>query len=236
VDIVSPDADLTPYALVLAPLFMLVSEEQGNCIESYVEQGGTFVTTYFSGMVDEHYRAWLGGYPGPLRRLLGIWVEEFDPLPVGKTNTLLSNKEHEGWEGTYTCDHWCDIVHLEGAHALSVFGDDFYAGSPAITEHSFGQGRALYIATRPDAACLDALLRRLQTQLELPLPLQVPENVEVIQRQGTTYATYTFVLNHSSSAQRITLPQPFYDVLTQQIHKQDVLLAGRGCAILRPLH
>ena len=68
VDIVSPEADLLSYTLVLAPLFTLVSEEQGERIEGYVEQGGTFVTTYFSGMVDEHYRTWLGGFPGPLRR------------------------------------------------------------------------------------------------------------------------------------------------------------------------
>lgn len=235
VDIVSPETDLTSYTLVLAPLFMLVSAEQGTYIERYVEQGGTFVTTYFSGMVDEQYRAWTGGFPGPLRRTLGIWVEEFDALPAGKTNTLLSNRVQTDWNGTYTCDHWCDIVHLEGATALSVFGDDFYAGSPAITEHRFGLGRALYIATRPDSDCLDALLQRLQTQLEITVPLQAPKDVEVIQRQDA-HTTYTFILNHSSTAQRIPLPQPMCDVLTQQSHEQDILLAATGCAILRPLH
>ena len=234
VDVVSPEADLTPYTLVLAPLFTLVSEEQGERIESYVEQGGTFVTTYFSGMVDEHYRAWQGGFPGPLRHTLGIWVEEFDPLPIGKTNTLLSNQAQQNWNGTYTCDHWCDIVHLEGAHALSVFGDDFYAGSPAITEHHFGLGRALYVATRPDDACISALMSRLQLQLELTAPLQAPKDVEVVQRQNAQ-TVYTFILNHSSTAQRITLPQPMCDVLTQQSHEQDILLQATDCAILQPL-
>ena len=82
VDVVSPDADLTPYTLVVAPLFTLVSAEQGARIERYVEQGGTFVTTYFSGMVDEHHRAWQGGFPGPLRHTLGIWVRRVStPYP-----------------------------------------------------------------------------------------------------------------------------------------------------------
>jgi beta-galactosidase len=234
VDIVSPDADLSPYTLVLAPLFMLVSEEQGAQIEHYVEQGGTFLTTYFSGMIDEHYRAWLGGYPGPLRRTLGIWVEEFDPLPGGKTNTLLINVGQEDWSGTYTCDHWCDVVHLEGAHALSLFGDDFYAGNPAITEHEFGLGRALYIATRPDTACLDALLKRLEMQLQLTASLEVPEEVEVIQRQDA-HTVYTFILNHSSTTQQITLPDPMCNVLTQEVHEHTLELEATDCAILRPL-
>jgi beta-galactosidase len=52
--------------------------------------------------------------------------------------------------GTYNCDPSCDILHLEGAQALATFEDDFYAGYPAITEHRFGRGRALYVATRPE--------------------------------------------------------------------------------------
>jgi beta-galactosidase len=234
VDIVSPETDLTPYTLVLAPLLTLISKEQGEDIERYVEQGGTFVTTYFSGMVDEYYRAWLGGFPGPLRRTLGIWVEEFDPLPVGKTNTLLSSHAQQDWDGTYICDHWCDIVHLEGAQALSIFGDDFYAGSPAITENHLGLGSAFYIATRPEDACITALMSKIQTQLGLIAPLQVPQGVEVIQRQHAQ-TVYTFILNHSSIAQRIALPQPMCDVLTQQSHEQDIVLQATGCAILRPL-
>ena len=114
------------------------------------------------------------------------------------------------------------------------FGDDFYAGSPAITEHHFRLGRALYIATRPDDSCIAALMSRLQTQLELTVPLQVPKDVEVAQRQNAQIV-YTFLLNHSSTAQRITLPQPMCDMLTQQSHEQDILLQATDCAILHPL-
>jgi beta-galactosidase len=234
VDIVSPDDDLSPYVLVLAPLLMLVTEEQGARIEHYVERGGVFVASYLSGLIDENYRAWLGGYPGPLRRVLGIWVEEFDPLPAEKTNTIVSSQIDEDWSGTYTCDHWCDIVHLEGARALSIFGQDFYAGSPAITEHQFGQGRAFYVATRPEAVCLGALMELLRTQLGLAVPFQAPEGVEVIQRQRS-HTTYTFVLNHSDSAQRIALPQAMCDVLTQQTYEQDILLGAKDVVILCPL-
>ena len=47
--------------------------------------GGHLVTTYFSGVVDENDHVWLGGYPGALRDLLGIRIEEFGPLLDGET-------------------------------------------------------------------------------------------------------------------------------------------------------
>ncbi len=235
VDVISPDDTLDGYDLVLAPLFNQVSEAQGLAIESYVEQGGTFLTGYFSGIVDEDHLAWVGGSPGPLRNALGIWVEEFDPLPEGATNTLVSTPEALDWQGTYQCERWCEVVHLEGARVLSVFGTDFYAGSPAITEHAFGAGHALYIATRPDAACLDALIDRLQKQLGIMPALYAPEGVEVTQRQGAQ-ETYTFLLNHLPTAQHVALDQPMRDVLTQQTYGQEVRLPAWGVVLLIPVH
>ena len=50
---------------------------------SSCERAGTFLTTFFSGIVNETDLVTLGGYPGELRRLLGIWVEEIDALLPG---------------------------------------------------------------------------------------------------------------------------------------------------------
>ncbi|GCE30361.1 beta-galactosidase [Dictyobacter alpinus] len=233
VDIISPDHDLTPYQLVLAPLFNMVGQEQGEAIQSYVEQGGTFLTTYFSGMIDQFHRAWLGGFPGPLRRTLGIWVEEFDPLPDSKTNTIVGLRAEDDWGETYSCDHWCDVVHLEGAQALSVFGQDFYAGQPAITEHHYGNGTALYVATRPNAKCLDALMARLQQKLGLTAPLIVPQGVEVTRREGEQL--YYFLLNHLQTEQCICLPRPMRDTITEKVYQQELQLPAYGVAILTPV-
>ncbi|HZR42257.1 MAG TPA: beta-galactosidase [Ktedonobacteraceae bacterium] len=233
VDIISPDDALEGYDLVLAPLFNLISQEQGTAIERYVEQGGTFLTTYFSGVIDENHCAWLGGAPGPLRRTLGIWVEEFDPLPEGVTNTLVSTPEAEGWEESYSCEHWCEVVHLEGAQVLSVFGADFYAGRPAITMHALGNGRAFYVATRPDAACLDTLIGDLVQQISTHHELLAPQGVEVTQRHGEQ-TTYTFLLNHLRTEQDVTLFQPMRDILTQQVYEQELRLPAFGVAILIP--
>ena len=232
VDVVSPDQDLSGYSLVIAPLLNMVSAEQGTAIERYVEGGGTFLTTFFSGVVDESDRAWLGGYPGPLRRTLGIWVEEFDPLEPDMQNRVLVPEGSKLAHGTYNCDLWCDVVNLEGAEALATFEDDFYTGHPAITENRFGQGRALYVATQPDPALVANLVGSLVDELEIVPPLEAPPGVEVTRREADD-RSYTFVLNHNeNSTVHVALPAPMQNILTGKKHDHVLILPPHEVAIL----
>ena len=231
VDVVPPDRDLSGYDLVIAPLLNMVSAEQGAALTRYVENGGAFLTTFFSGVVDENDRAWLGGYPGPLRKMLGLWVEEFDPLTPDMGNQVVVPEGAGLPAGRYACDLWCDLVHLEGAQALATYGEDFYAGRPAITEHRFGQGRALYVATRPEAPLIAALVERLLDDRDVTAPLDAPPGVEITRREGEG-RSYTFVLNHNPHPARIPLPAPMQDLLTGQTHEQSLLLPPLEVAIL----
>jgi beta-galactosidase len=232
VDVVSPEGDLSGYDLVIAPLLNMVSEQQGASIERYVEQGGTFVTGYFSGVVDEDTRAWLGGYPGPLRKALGIWVEEFDPLEPEQANTIVVEDGGRLPVGSYRCDRWCDLVNLEGAVALAGYGKDFYAGRPAITEHTFGKGKAIYVATRPEKRLVDALLGGLLDELKITAPLSVPAGVEVTRREGNG-RSYLFVLNYNEETVQIPLPEEMEELLNGGGKVTKLELPARGVAVLR---
>ncbi|MBI1880391.1 MAG: beta-galactosidase trimerization domain-containing protein, partial [Chloroflexi bacterium] len=231
VDIISPDSPLEDYDLVIAPLLYMVSEQQGVTIERYVAAGGVFLTTYFSGIVAEDGRAWLGGYPGPLRRTLGIWVEEVDPLPPGQSNSLVIPDSERLSPGSYTCDLWDEVLHLEGARALAQFRHDFYAGWPAVTEHHFGQGWAYYIATRPEPQFLDQMLGVILTDLGITAPLPAPDGVEVTRRLAGEQE-FMFILNHHPEEREIALPEPMRDLLTGRVFEHRLSLAGRGVAIL----
>jgi beta-galactosidase len=232
VDIISPDSPFEAYDLVIAPLLYMVSEQQGRAIERYVEKGGAFLTTYFSGIVAEDGRAWLGGYPGPLRRTLGIWVEEVDPLESPRqSNSLVIPAGESLPPGAYTCDLWGEVLHLEGARALGHFGQDFYAGRPAVTEHHFGQGWAYYIATRPEPRFLDQMLAQILHELGITAPLVAPAGVEVTQR-CVGEQRFTFVLNHHLEEQEVLLSEPMHDLLSGQVYGQRIALAGRGVTIL----
>ncbi|MBJ6923168.1 beta-galactosidase trimerization domain-containing protein, partial [Vibrio cholerae] len=78
-DIIEQLCDFTPYKIIVAPMLYLIKPGVAERLEAFVEQGGTLVATYWSGIVDQNDLCFLGGFPGgegsPLRRTLGIWAE-----------------------------------------------------------------------------------------------------------------------------------------------------------------
>ncbi|HZJ87315.1 MAG TPA: beta-galactosidase, partial [Erysipelothrix sp.] len=153
VDFVTRGQKLDDYKLVIAPTLYMVEKEDVKIIEDFVENGGQFITTYMSGIVNESDNVHLGGYPGPLKDLLGIWVEEFDALAPEQRNHIDFNNTE------YACGLMCDILHLEGAQALATYKDDFYKGHPALTVNKVGKGNAYYVASSFETDLLEALLK-----------------------------------------------------------------------------
>ncbi len=235
VDIIEPNQSLAGYDLVIAPLLYMLSDSEATAIEQFVEAGGTFVTTYLSGIVDHNSRAWLGGYPGPLRRTLGVWIEEMDPLLPGQTNVVVAPEGTLLASDAYQCDQWCDIVQLEGASSIATFGEDFYTGQPAITEHQFGAGRSYYVATRPETRLLEHLLGSIVSACGVRAPLIAPQGIEVIERSGAT-GRFSFLLNHHPEEQTISLLETMRDLLSGVIHHGAITLPKYGVAILVSLH
>ncbi len=228
VDIVFSDSDLSAYAVVIAPMLSMVKPGVAERFEEFVQRGGTYVATVFSGVVDEHDLAFQG-YPGPLRRMLGIRVEEIDALFPDQTNQIVML---DG-SGSYICTDLCDIVHTEGAAVLATYGDDFYAGTPVVTEHPFGQGRAYYIASHPEDRFLDDFYERILALSGIAPLLESPKGIEVTLRQ-TDQRRLLFVLNHTPATANIRLPsgQHFWDYLGRCALTDALELPGYGVSIL----
>ena len=74
-----------------------------------------------------------GGYPGELRKLLGIWVEEIDALLPEQKNRIVLKETYGDLQGEYGCGMLCDLLHSEGAEVIAEYGDDFYKGMPVVT-------------------------------------------------------------------------------------------------------
>lgn len=226
VDFVRPGADLSPYRVVLIPNLYLVAEGVAANLERFVHDGGRLIMSFFSGIVDADDHILLGGYPSPFRRLLGIRIEEFDPYPQGHTNRI-----RDAGGSTYSCTLWSDVIDLEGAEALAVFEEDFYAGHPAVTRHAWGDGTALYLGTQPDESYMDALLRRTCDSAGVRPPLQAPPGVEVT-RRVTENGSYLFVLNHTLEHVDVQLPASMNDLLSGERAADSFRLEPRGAAIL----
>ena len=209
VDVLYADSDLSQYDIVIAPMMYMVKADFAERVKRFVAQGGTFVSTYFSGIVDETDLAFENGYPGPLADMLGIWVEEIDALYEGESNSIVM----ADGSGTFTCDHLTDLLHPEGADVLATYGSDFYVGMPVLTKNQYGAGAAYYIASNPEDAFLDAFYSSVLAEKGIQPVWKAPAGVEIAVRQKEDQS-FVFVLNHNAQAVDVDLGSgTFHDLL-----------------------
>lgn len=202
VDIISQSQDLGQYDIVVAPVLCMADKSFAERCKTFVSSGKTFITTFFSGLVDENDSVLPGGYPGAFRDFLGIWVEETDALLPGQSNQVFI----PGTDEHYRCGLLCDVVHLRGAQAKALYGGDYYAGMPCVTENRYGSGYGVYVATAPEDPYLEKLARHYCKQYGIRAPLDVPQRVEVTERSKGG-KNFIFVLNHTARQQTIHLPE-----------------------------
>lgn len=219
VDMIPIDAELGKYDLVAAPVLYMVKEGMQKSIEKYVAAGGTFVTGFMSGIVNESDNVYLGGYPGPLRALAGIWAEEIDALAPEQSNEI----RFKDWT-TDQCGLLCDIIHLEGAEEIARYESDFYAGTPAVTEHGFGKGRVYYVGTMLSESGLAKVLKSACDKAGIAPVIGEETELEVAKRVTDTEDIY-FVMNFKDK--ELPLPAVFagkQDLLTGAAQKENEML------------
>ena len=210
VDFAHPEADLSAYPLVVVPALYLMTEAAGRNLTRYVENGGTLVVSYFSGIVDEHDAVHEGAYPGVLRDVLGLTVEEFSPL---LPEQLVRVTGPDGSE--LTGDVWTEFVVPRGAETVWTYADGLAAGHPAVTRHRHGRGTAWYVSTRLTALGLDALLGWAAEDARLPSRADLPHDVEVVRRDGES-GSYVFVVNHTATEVKVPLDGAGTELLTRE--------------------
>jgi beta-galactosidase len=206
-DVIGSEDDFHPYKVIVAPMLYLCREETGRKLEKFVENGGTLVSTYWSGIVDEHDLCHLGGFPGPLRKTLGIWAEEIEGLYDEDRNGLAMSAGNQlGLTGTFESHEICELIHAETAEVLGHYTDSFYAGRPALTVNKLGKGRAYYMATRLKGDFLGAFYKEIvrEAGLTRALNTDLPAGVTAqVRTDGET--DYVFVMNFSGEEKQVTL-------------------------------
>lgn len=208
VDFAHPEADLSAYPLVVVPALYLMTEAAGRNLKRYVENGGTLVVSYFSGIVDEHDAVHEGACPGALRDVLGLTVEEFSPLLADQRVRITGPDGSE-----LTGDVWTEFVVPDGAETVWTYAEGLTADHPAVTRNRLGDGTAWYVSTRLDAYGVDALLGWAAEDARITPRADLPYDVEVVRREGAA-GDYLFAINHSASDVKVQLGADGTELLT----------------------
>lgn len=197
----TPLDKLKQYDLVVAPALITVLPGVAETLESYVSEGGSFITGYMAGIHDEHDLVVPGGYPGKLRDLMGVWVEEIDALAPDETIEVHGDAVDAKGEIV------ASIIHREGARRLAAYGGgEFYAGHSALTVNTYGKGKAYFVGTPLDETGMSAFMAPIIKELGLK-PLDTPEDVSLSVRYGDDGVRCAFLINNSESDKRLCLDE-----------------------------
>ena len=182
-DVVGALDGLSRYSVLVLPCWYLLTDKQAATLAGWVTGGGQLVATYLTGVADDQARVRTGGYPGALRDLLGVRVEEVHPLAEDARRAL---------SGGASGSVWSEIVHLAGADATIRYED----GLPAVTRHRVGSGEAWYLSTRLDDDTYVTLLAAIAERAGVtPLRLRPPAGVEVVRRTADGQS-WLVAINH----------------------------------------
>ncbi len=227
VDMIGMEDEFDSYKVVIAPLLYMTKPGIDKKIRKFVKGGGIFVTTYFSGIVDEHDLVIQGGYPGKLRDILGIWVEENDALPEEEENSFI----YKG--NLYPAEIICDLMHLEDAEALSVYEKDFYQEMPVITKNRLGRGCAHYVGTRSNSEFYHKFMEDIFTEAKIEGTMSTAKGVEAtIRVRGDKEVL--FLMNHNKDGERVTLNDAYRDLLNDKEYPagNSIDIGGKGVFVL----
>ena len=228
VDIISAQDPLDDYKVVIAPVMYMTKPGADEKIRKFVSEGGTFVTTFLSGLVDEHDLVITGGYPGKLRDILGIWVEETDALPSYMKNSFSWN------EKSYDCGLICDIMHMENAQALACYDKDFYEGTPVLSKNEFGKGHAYYVATRAGQDFYADFLNKVLEEQGVEPVFKPCKGVEITLRRKEE-TNFLFFLNHNPQETVLIAEKPGTDLLTGKEYcpGDEIVLQTKGVVLFK---
>lgn len=192
VDVLPASASFDGYRMLITPALHLLPAKLAERLIEFAESGGHLLVTFNSGMVDENDHVWLGGYPGLLRGVLGIRVQEVQPLLEGQ-RALLSDG---------TCARlWTERVDVTGDHVeiLARYSDGELAGYPAMTRRVAAAGTAAYVSADLDDQGRARLIERLTADAAIAseLPQELRGAVELTVRTDGVHET-AFLINRSS--------------------------------------
>ncbi len=86
------------------------------------------------------------------------------------------------------------VIEPEGAQTIATYGGDFYAGTPAATVHTVGEGRVVFIGTALDAEGMSAVIDPVIDACGAET-VDSPEGVEVMRRTADDGTVFTTVIN-----------------------------------------
>jgi beta-galactosidase len=215
--------------LVIAPALTILDVKRVESLEQFVNRGGHLVLTPRTGMKDRANALLSVRQPGGLAAIAGVEVEEYYPLD--ENVPVIGNIIGQG--KAYPWAERLRILDEKNTIVAARYGESngWLEERPAITVHSQGNGLVYMLAASLDDRSQETFIKHVVNMAGL-YPLDTPPGVEICTRARTDGQSVYLIINHKKHEQRITLPWPAYDHLSQSKSGKELLLPGYGVLIV----
>lgn len=203
-DIVSVDADLSSYKLVIAPTAFLATEQLAASLKAYAEAGGTLLFGVRAGFKTMDNQVTGQPLPGHFRSLTGLTVWDWHSLPQGVSYDLSStipglNGPATLWAEALAPDSPASSSSDPKPQVLAHYTSGPFNTYAALVEQQRKAGRAFYLGWYPDDAQAEALLAHLASQAGLQSLAALPEGLVAFKR-----GTHLILLNFTDTPLQAT--------------------------------
>ena len=222
------------YEMVVLPSVYLLSEETTRRVRDYVVGGGRLVVTYYTGISDEKDHVWLGGYPGSIRDVVGVRVEEF--MPMG--NDFTGVPDHLDLSNGAVAHDIADVIgSVDGtATVLETFKDDPWTGmdgAPAIVAHTFGEGRSVYVGARLGREGIAKSLPEILESLGIAETGENDSRVLRVEREGSDGSRFVFSFNRTHEAVQIPVEGKIVVSSFAEVSGENVSIKPNGVIVTK---
>jgi len=236
VDIISADAPLDAYWLVITPALLLLNDQRIEHLKAFVKRGGKLVLTARCGMKDEYNALMPSRQPGPLMELAGVEVEEYYALnePVPVKGNLFNGQ----------AVLWAERLKIKAPYTTEVarYGtsNGWLDNQIAITVRAVGSGLIYYVGAVLDDVSQSILMDRIALMGTAKTVMAFTKGVKVLGLEVTKRVMRDgkdvyFLINHDNVEKKVPVPWPAKEHLTGSAGTGEFKIGPYGVAIMSPL-
>ena len=205
----SEDPDLAEhleqYQILFLPSLYSAKDSLLKLLEKYTFDGGILVAAFRTAFSDEYLKIRHDTQPHFLHKCFGVHYDQFTfPENVELSFHLADPGSKKSLTGT--AREWMELLTPETAVSLAEYVHPAWNGYSAITENSFGLGKAFYIGCMFDESVLDRFISHVAKCGNISVP---SAHFPVIIRSGINDfdEQIHYYLNYSDQTQTITYTQ-----------------------------
>lgn len=155
VDFISDNSsNFNNYKLIIAPMLYAVSDKLLNTLNNYVFNGGVVLYSFRSGFSNQYAKVRTCVQPGIISKACGVEYSLF----VEPSNVSINGTGNLDSISKEPISYWMELLTPTTGKVLAYYNHQHWGKYAAITENTYGKGKAYYVGTYLNSNSLQKLL------------------------------------------------------------------------------